>query len=110
MIWKDITTYKNLYKVSNTGLVKSIPHKRTLKSGLTKNKYLTVGLCDSGTQKSYYVHRLVAEQFVPNPLHKPCVNHKDGDKTNNHYRNLEWVTYQENTKHYFTYLKNKMEK
>lgn len=50
-------------------------------------------------KKGYMLHRLVAENFVPNPDHKPVVNHKDLDRTNNAASNLEWVTYSENSYH-----------
>lgn len=54
-----------------------------------------------GERKSRPIHRLVAEAFIPNPLNLPVVNHINGDKLDNRVENLEWVTYQENTRAFF---------
>ena len=102
-IWKDIPNYEGLYQVSNLGRVKSTPickHKkpRILKN-IPRNGYFSVILCDGKTQKNVFVHRLVAECFVPNPENKPIVNHIDGNKSNPHFSNLEWCTQKENVNH-----------
>jgi hypothetical protein len=65
--------------------------------------YLHVSL--NSRERVFTVHRLVAETFLPNPENKPQVNHKDGNKLNNHVSNLEWVTASENMKHAY---KNKL--
>lgn len=63
--------------------------------------YKQCRLYKDGKKKYVRVHRLVAELFVPNPNNLPQVNHKDGNKLNNHYTNLEWVSNSQNTKHAF---------
>lgn len=62
-------------------------------------RYSIVSLSLNGKQKHFYVHRLVAETFIPNPKSKPQVNHIDGNPSNNHYSNLEWCTNSENIQH-----------
>lgn len=111
-IWKDIKDYKGLYQISNHGNVKSLTRKVRCKNGkfriirekiltpiITRNGYLIVNLWKSNFQKAHLIHRLVAEAFIPNPESKPEVNHKDGNKHNNHVTNLEWNTRPENTIH-----------
>lgn len=105
-IWKDIKNYEGLYQVSNLGKVRSYPnfsHKDffVLKQWITQGYYY-VKLFKDGKRKSYSVHRLVAEAFIPNPDNLPQIGHKDennfktGDGCNNCVDNLEWCTAKEN--------------
>lgn len=74
---------------------------RILKPTLAPNGYLRVCLTKgiNGNRKYVRVHRLLAEAFIPNPEHKPFINHKDGNRLNNSVDNLEWVTQKENIHH-----------
>lgn len=63
------------------------------------NGYMYVDLYNRGKRKRFYVHRLVAEAYVPNPHNKPYINHIDGNPKNNDYTNLEWCTPSENVDH-----------
>ena len=94
-IWKDVPGYIGLYKVSNYGRVKSVKKQLVLKTCGSGNRYKTVALCN-GMRKTFRLHRLVAAAFIPNPDNKPCIDHIDGDRANNHADNLRWVTYLEN--------------
>ena len=96
-IWKDIEGYEGLYQISNYGRVKSLNYakqgkEKILKDRISNSGYKRVNLSKSGERKTYYVHRLVAETFIPNPNGYSEVNHKDEDKSNNNIDNLEWCT------------------
>lgn len=71
-----------------------IPAKK-LKGAAHSNGYVVISI----KGKKHFLHRLIAETFIPNPNGLPEVNHKDGNKKNNHFKNLEWVTRSENQQH-----------
>jgi hypothetical protein len=101
-IWKDINKFEGIYQVSNFGRVKSF---KQFKDGLilsNKNSnggYLSLILSCKTHKLHTRIHRLVAQAFIPNPENKPEVNHRDGNKQNNHVDNLEWTTRAENSRH-----------
>lgn len=97
-IWKDIPNYEGLYQVSNLGRIRNAKTKKIKNQRNTYKKYLQVDLFNKN-QKTYRVHRLVAETFIPNPNNLPQVNHKDGNKQNNRVDNLEWITNYDNIQH-----------
>lgn len=97
-IWKTIKKYPN-YEVSTHGRVKKKSNGRILKATNDSRGYPAVTILDKYGQHTKNVHRLSAETFIPNPENKLTVNHKDGDKRNNHISNLEWNTMSENVKH-----------
>lgn len=90
-IWKDIKGYEGLYQVSNYGNVKSIKRCILLKQN-TSSEYNQVRLCKNGIYKNKKIHRLVAEEFLPNINNYNCVNHIDENKRNNIVYNLEWCS------------------
>lgn len=108
-VWKDIDGYEGMYQVSSLGRVRSLDRVLVMSNGrerFYKGKilnpvvhtggYLYVSL---GRGNKRFIHRLVAQAFIPNPDNLPEVNHKDGNKENNDYRNLEWVTPSDNQRH-----------
>ena len=92
---RDIQGYEGLYGITSCGRVWSYRSQKFLKPRMDKG-YLRVELYKDGTRKVYFIHRLVADAYIPNPDHKPQINHKDEDKTHNYINNLEWTTAGEN--------------
>lgn len=112
VVRKPVKGYEGYYEVDQFGRVfgldriikvndngrnyeKPIAGKQ-LKQSMHTNGYKTVSLTKDGKTKTLFVHRLVAEAFIPNVDNLPMVNHKDEDKTNNFVENLEWCTAQYN--------------
>jgi hypothetical protein len=81
--------------------------KEISRSKMTRG-YLSCSLYKDGKQKTHYVHRLVAELYIPNPNNKPYVNHINGDKEDNRVKNLEWCTPEENSQHSVSVLRKEM--
>jgi len=111
-VWRDIPGYEQYYQVSNYGNVRSLDRKvkqkgrhfrierrRIIALCLDNRGYHRIRVSKYNVQETLKVHRLVASAFCLNPESKPEVNHKDGLKTNNYYKNLEWVTMAENMRH-----------
>lgn len=115
MNWKIITEYPE-YAISDTGLVKSLQrmverelygntflktvNERILKPS-NRNGYLFVTLRKNNSHKANMIHHLVARYFIGERKHGLVINHKDGNKLNNSVRNLEYVSKQRNTQHYY---------
>ena len=95
--WASIDGYLN-YQVSWWGRVLNTKTGRILKPGTCTGGYLVVCLSKGGQLKSHKIHKHVAREWVPNPEGKGCVDHRDGDRTNNHHENLRATTQSENSR------------
>lgn len=117
VIWKGIEGYEGYYQISSHGQVRSLDRMvmsggfprhikgKILAQTTDRDGYKHLRLRKNGREKSFFVHRLVAGAFVLNfnSDEDVQVNHKDEDKANNHYSNLEWCTHKYNL-HYGTRL------
>lgn len=100
--WVPVPQHNGFYEMNEYGQFRSL-HKRhyhtILPHRIDRAGYYTVRLSKFGKVNTYYVHRLLALAFIPNPEMKPRINHKDLNKLNNSLENLEWVTHSENILH-----------
>lgn len=109
--WRDIPDFKGLYQVSNLGNVRSSEREvwngskyytkpeKVLKNNVMKIGYCRVTLTKDGKQEQFYIHRLVADAFIPNPNGLNEIDHIDANPKNNRVSNLRWVTHRENMLH-----------
>lgn len=103
-IWKDVEWYEWIYKVSNLWNVYSHYSKKyNFFQNQRHNKlwYCQINLWRYWKRKNFFIHRLVAQAFIPNQENKPQVNHINWVKTDNRVENLEWLTASENIRHAF---------
>ena len=112
--WRDIPGYEGRYQVSNIGNVKSLERtflmpnggiaickERLLTQSLNRNGYQTLNLHKNNKNKFCLVHRLVGLAWLPNPNNFRIMNHIDCNRSNNNVNNIEWCTYNYNSKYCF---------
>lgn len=110
-VWKDVQDYEGLYQVSNLGRVRSVDRiayrsdgikmfraGKVLKLRRKDNGYIVADLWKNNKGHGKYVHRLVAQAFVPNDYELPVIDHLNCNRADNKAANLEWVTYSENNR------------
>ena len=101
-VWKNIDGYEGKYQISNLGRVKSLQRwsgtkyynrEQILNNYVNKkNGYVYVYLTKNNKSKNIRLHKIVANAFILNPNNLPQINHKDGNKQNNYFENLEWCS------------------
>lgn len=119
-IWNNIENLEG-YQISNLGRVKSLPKtinkgkivqhrcEKILTPHFNSDGYLCININYKGINKKYFIHRLIAKAFIPNPNNYPCINHIDENKLNNSISNLEWCTYKYNI-NFGTAMQRRVEK
>ena len=98
MEWKTINENEN-YMININGKIKSKLTGKILKPAISRCGYYTVALMKDKKQRTHYIHRLLANNFIKNPNNYSDVNHIDGNKLNNNINNLEWCSHQQNIVH-----------
>jgi len=107
-MWKDIPGYEGYYKISKNGVVKRTKYVRGKAIGIRKPslssikggwQYPRIELSKEGKTKHFTIHELVAMTFIGQRPHKHEINHIDGNKCNNYYKNIEYVTSSQNRRH-----------
>jgi hypothetical protein len=99
MAYKTLQGYSKYIFLSD-GRIWSKSRRHFLKPSVNAAGYPQIPFVrDDGKRKSQLFHILIATSFIPNPNNYPIVNHKDNDRTNCHYLNLEWCTQGHNLKH-----------
>ena len=109
-VWKDVVGYEGLYQVSNTGKIKSLKlnrevfKNRIVKGRGNKDGYVKCLLSNKGKCEQKYLHKIIAETFIPNPENKPQVDHINCNSLDNRVENLRWCNQKENNNNVLTRL------
>lgn len=103
MKWKILKENEN-YSINEKGEIKNNITKKILSPSINKDSgYYQIDLWKDNKSRKYTLHRLVANNFIPNPENKPTVDHIDGNRLNNNVSNLRWATYSEQNSRFNTF-------
>ena len=103
--WKPLFGNYEISSLGNLRNIRTNPN-HLLKKEVDKNGYERISLWYEHKTRTFQVHRLVAQVFIPNPDNLPCINHKDNNRTNNCVDNLEWCTYSYNNNYCYNQNRN----
>ena len=98
-LFKPIEGYEGYYDISNHGRIYSQRNNIYLKPYVTGHGYLSIGLRKKGKKKTFWIHRLVAIHFIENKNELAEINHKDFNRQNNYFENLEWINHGDNIRY-----------
>ena len=101
LVYPNIPEKLNRFEISNYGRLKNVHSQHIYKPNVLNSGYYSVRTSLGNRENKIHIliHKAVAYTFLLNPNNLPEVNHKDGNKTNNHVDNLEWCTSHENQQH-----------